>query len=239
MSFPIPVKYNLTAEGDATLVIYSDGKELELLPTPAEGGSGMTQELFNQFVTEWVSGNFTIDRAVINPDNLLPEVFRYTTLKELFFKSRLTFSSPSMFCVCPKLEMIIMPFIEFNARYLFDGCSKLEIADLGTTYMPGETFRYCENINKIIMRSKSRVSLAAVSAFSSTPFANGGKGGDIYIPKALYDNLYSGSDNDYIASAMWKTLNSYKTITWHPIEGSEYEFNYADGTPIDSIPVPE
>lgn len=54
-------------------------------------------------------------------------------------------------------------------------------------------------------------------------YGQNGTGGTIYIPKALYDHLGDGSDFDYKAATNWSTYDSYGTITWAQIEGSEYE----------------
>lgn len=40
---------------------------------------------------------------------------------------------------------------------------------------------------------------------------------------------------EYALNNNWSMVNGYGTITWRQIEGSEYEFNYADGTPIGSV----
>ena len=63
----------------------------------------------------------------------------------------------------------------------------------------------------------------------------GGSGGEIYIPKVLYDHLGDGTSSDYKAATNWSTVDARGTITWKQIEGSEYERYYADGTPIGII----
>ena len=88
-------------------------------------------------------------------------------------------------------------------------------------------------VNKLVLRKADAVvSLAHVNAFNQTPFASGGAGGTIYIPKALYDHLDDGTSLDYKAATNWSTLNGYGTITWAQIEGSAYENTYLDGEPI-------
>lgn len=88
--------------------------------------------------------------------------------------------------------------------------------------------------NLLILRSTELWPLSNISAFGRTPFASGGSGGTIYIPKTLYDHLGDGTSLDYKAATNWSTLDSYGTITWAQIEGSIYETQYADGTPIPS-----
>lgn len=88
-------------------------------------------------------------------------------------------------------------------------------------------------ITKLILRkSNAIVSLVHINAFNQTPFASGGSGGTIYIPKVLYDHLGDGTSLDYKAATNWSTINGYGTITWAQIEGSDYENTYIDGEPI-------
>lgn len=68
--------------------------------------------------------------------------------------------------------------------------------------------------------------------FLSTPFAQNGIGGEVYIPESLYDHLGDGSALDYKAESGWSVYDGYGTITWKQIEGSIYETQYGDGTPI-------
>jgi hypothetical protein len=74
--------------------------------------------------------------------------------------------------------------------------------------------------------------MSNANAFSNSHFKSGGTGGTIYIPKVLYDHLGDNSSLDYKKATNWTTVNGYGTITWEKIEGSIYETQYADGTPI-------
>ena len=84
----------------------------------------------------------------------------------------------------------------------------------------------------VLRKSSAIVTLANIGAFAGTPFASGGAGGTIYIPKALYDHLGDGTELDYQSATNWATIHGYGTITWAKIEGSQYETHYADGTAI-------
>lgn len=105
----------------------------------------------------------------------------------------------------------------------FSGDTKLEIVDIGSCGSIGNTAFYnCSKLTTIIMRKTSLVTLANANVFNGSPFKNGGTGGHIYIPKTLYDQLGTGT-NDYEIATNWSTVNGYGTITWHAIEGSIYE----------------
>ena len=140
------------------------------------------------------------------------------------------------------VSVVVLPSIEEIYGNAFLRCSSLNIADLGPE-VPSHNysnlinaaivFQYCTNLNTIILRQKTKIAgLSNINAFGYTPFASGGSGGTIYIPKALYDHLGDGTSLDYKAATNWSTINGYGTITWAQIEGSIYETQYADGTPI-------
>ncbi len=97
-----------------------------------------------------------------------------------------------------------------------------------------QAFKNVASLNTLIFRSNTPLVLSFEAVFDGTPFASSGSGGTIYIPKVLYDELGTGSALDYKAATNWSTIDSYGTITWAQIEGSIYETQYADGTPIPS-----
>ena len=116
----------------------------------------------------------------------------------------------------------------------FENCPNLVAADFGplSEFSGAQPLR-APLLSIIVIRNSSRVpNLANAAAFNNSPFASGGAGGTIYIPKALYDHLGDGTSLDYKAATNWSTINSYGTITWAQIEGSQYETHYADGTVI-------
>lgn len=161
-----------------------------------------------------------------------------------------------MFNGCNNLEVLFAPYAYTSGNtYTAQNCAKLHTIVIGnlnnnnyavasvnqnvlktidlvsTTQMSGSSFNWNRALNKIILRSNLVVTIGS-SPFSNTPFASGGTGGTIYIPKVLYDELGTGSANDYKSATNWSTIDAYGTITWAQIEGSQYENYYADGTPI-------
>lgn len=118
-------------------------------------------------------------------------------------------------------------------NFVFSGSSGLEKVDVcGDTSFGGSVFVRCTKLNTLVLRSGTIVANGHSNNFNNTPFASGGAGGTIYIPKSLYDHLGDGTSQDYKAATNWATLDGYGTITWAKIEGSQYENNYVDGTPI-------
>lgn len=118
----------------------------------------------------------------------------------------------------------------------FNGCTNLEAVDIGgrmdTTR--GDMFTNCSKLKTIVLRRTTVQGSHTVTDWASggTPFASGGSGGTIYIPKVLYDHLGDGTSLDYKHDSKWSVVDGYGTITWAQIEGSYYETHYADGTEI-------
>lgn len=100
------------------------------------------------------------------------------------------------------------------------------------TSIYGTAFSGCSVFDTFIIRGDSVPTLSNISAFNNTPFASGKSGGTIYIPKVLYDELGTGSTLDYKSATNWSTILGYDTNSVMAIEGSQYETQYADGTPI-------
>ena len=100
--------------------------------------------------------------------------------------------------------------------YVFQNCVLLNTVDFGKcTGIDANCFNGCANLTALVFRSASVCALGNVNAFTGTPFASGGAGGEIYVPSALISS--------YQTATNWSTINGYGTITWKAIEGSEWE----------------
>lgn len=108
----------------------------------------------------------------------------------------------------------------------------LEKADVCGTSIGNTAFKFCSSLSVLILRSDTITTITNEQVFNGTPFYSGGTGGTIYIPESLYNHLGDSSALDYKHASNWSTMEGYGTITWAKIEGSQYENNYADGTPI-------
>lgn len=138
----------------------------------------------------------------------------------------------TVFALCSSLKTAVFKAFTYDTQ--FNGCTALEAADkTGSGSVAITAFNNCRTLTTLVLRSGTLCALSNTSALSRTPFASGGAGGTIYIPKALYDHLGDGSSSDYKAATNWSTIDGYGTITWAKIEGSIYETQYADGTPIE------
>lgn len=89
----------------------------------------------------------------------------------------------------------------------FADCPTLTGIDLGNTYRISGNSVFSGNTNMatLVLRYQSVVQLGNINTFNNTPFANGGAGGEIYVPSALI--------SDYQVASNWSTIHGYGTIT--------------------------
>lgn len=127
----------------------------------------------------------------------------------------------SMFKECTALTEVYFPNLKECRINTFYGCTSLQFADLGNINSLGldNLFYNCSNLKTIILRKNSVVPVNSPSywayAFKGTPFESGGTGGTIYVPEALIE--------DYKVADKWADIYALGTLTFAPIEGSEYE----------------
>lgn len=130
---------------------------------------------------------------------------------------------------CPNVETIVLPAWVggWIVDQMWSNCTKLEAIDFGsntTEIGRGFLFQSSSVLTVVIIRSNSVIQLRSISSFNGTPFASDGSGGTLYVPQALIAS--------YQAATNWSTILGYTNNQILPIEGSIYETQYADGTPI-------
>lgn len=155
------------------------------------------------------------------------DAFRYNYITA-FNLPKLQTAGQSLFYQSFSVEQITLPaLVTANVQNLFAYCDNLLAVDIGPnlTGMLGTfTFYNSSKLITIILRSNTQINLNHVNAFNNTPFASNGSGGTLYVPQALIA--------DYQAATNWSTILGYSSNQILPIEGSIYETQYADGTPI-------
>lgn len=115
-----------------------------------------------------------------------------------------------------------------GSNYAFAYNSKLEAIDFGLlTKVSAYSFYNCSAFNILIIRTSTLATLQdSNTPFQNTPFASGGTGGTLYVPQSL--------TSQYAQATNWSTVLGYANNQVLPIEGSIYETQYADGTPISA-----
>lgn len=226
--------------GDELVIIDQDTRKIfdeenqTWRPIPMSGGGGgggdpyaIARSLLDGTATEYVDDTITYlrDGAFYGSAATTIRCHAVTRIG--------TSTTPITFQKCA-VTALAFPNLTGGTRR-FDGAASLQRIDLGAglTSITMAEFFQCANLNTLVLRKADGVvSLASTNSFNGTPFASGGSGGTIYIPQSLYAHLGDGTSLDYKAATNWATYNGYGTITWAAIEGSVYETQYADGTPI-------
>ena len=168
------------------------------------------------------------------PDSLF---YINSGLKEIS-APEITYIGASAFQSATSLKNVVFPKCSQCFSSAFYGATNLESVDFGgiptstAGFNRNSIFTNCTKLKTIILRGNAIWPLSNINTFTGTPFASGGTGGTIYIPKSLYDHLGDGTSSDYKAASNWTTIDGYGTITWAQIEGSTYETHYGDGTLI-------
>ena len=129
---------------------------------------------------------------------------------------------------CQSLKGIVLPSVNVIYSSAFNSCYNLEYADfLGGNYVGNYSFFKCYKLTKLIIRKTGGVcSMNLSNAFNNTPLTGyNGLTADLYVPSALISSYQSANN--------WSTILSNGYTTIHAIEGSIYETQYADGTPIE------
>lgn len=136
------------------------------------------------------------------------------------------------------LQKVAYPSLSSIGTDVFHNSKSITTLDFGIAMasIGNRSFQTSPKLATLIFRKPNTiVTLGYTNAFDDTPFKSGGTGGTIYIPKVLYDHLGDGSALDYQSATNWSTIYARGVITWAQIEGSEYEFNYADGVPCTGL----
>lgn len=199
-----------------------------IIMADAKGGDPyeVARKIADRTIEEYVDDKLTNIRAF---------AFAQCTSLHTLIAHNVTYIGQHAFNGTTQLNTLAFPSLMARETDTFQRALGLIALDLGSTFnfLYGSTTGNCVALKTLILRSTSVVGLGANgSTFVGTPFASGGSGGTIYIPKSLYDHLGDGTKLDYKANSIWATYFGYGTITFAQIEGSIYETQYADGTPI-------
>lgn len=124
------------------------------------------------------------------------------------------FNGPNRIIVLPKVAVISNNTFRSAQTRIIDTASVVRIFAQGIQ---------SPNCDTIILRNNVVPDLRAINGLP-TCFQTAGSGGTLYVPQALIA--------EYQAATNWSTILGYTNNQILPIEGSIYETQYADGTPI-------
>lgn len=212
--------------------VYPEGSiDVEFLPDIGGGGGG----------GDYTAGDFgdsakPVGRVVflgafigLQNSNQAPVYFQHRTGMTSFYAPNYnnTANAAATFSNCTNLQYLVLPKITNIYNNFTGNCSNLLAIDILGGSINGSSLQFgnCKKLKTFVIRKTDGVcSQGNVNAFSGTPFANNGSGGTLYVPQALIES-YQNATN-------WSTILAYPNNQILPIEGSIYETQYVDGTPI-------
>ena len=131
----------------------------------------------------------------------------------------------SCFNGCTALSVAVFPKLNsINGNYNFTGCRSLAAFDAPLQNIGPYFFQNDTSLVTVVLRRSTMTTLQTGNCFSGSAFDSTGVGGTLYVPQALISSYQSDSN--------WSTILGYANNKILPIEGSIYETQYADGTPI-------
>jgi hypothetical protein len=113
-------------------------------------------------------------------------------------------------------QSVDFPSLEKVPKNGFYNCNSLTVANLPSiTEIGSSGFTSCRRLNTLVLGNETVCTLSNVNAFSNTPFASDGTGGEAYVPQSLIE--------EYKIATNWSTLYEAGTVTFVAKEGSIYE----------------
>lgn len=153
--------------------------------------------------------------------------FAYDTALQSVNLPSVTELRANVFEGCSNLGGAVLPSLTLAGNSCFANCSKFKYLDIlggSTNWNSGSIFNNSQIFDTFIIRNNAVLVLSNVNWFNNTCFKSGGTGGTLYVPSALISSYQSASN--------WSTILGYANNQIKAIEGSIYETQYADGTPI-------
>lgn len=198
--------------------------EIQAIPT---GGAYVAEDFFDQALP---TGAIVYNGAAPSQNSVTFFNGR-TAITRLFLPNwNDTQNRSNAFANMPNLEYAVLPKNTRIYNTAFANDTKLKAVDfLGSTGngFSGSSmaFSSANAFKVLVIRLTSGVCrLNSTAVFNSCPFASGKAGGTLYVPQDLIAS--------YQAATNWSTILGYANNQILPIEGSIYETQYADGTPI-------
>lgn len=121
----------------------------------------------------------------------------------------------------------VLPSITEFGTYQFASCPALKAVDIGPNSPAGFSSNFINGdraLDTLILRKDGVVAITHANQVNNTPLVTTGGLMDVYVPSARIA--------EYQAATNWSTYYAAGHCEFHAIEGSIYETQYADGTPI-------
>jgi len=124
-------------------------------------------------------------------------------------------------------KLVIHKTVRLDGWQIFSKMTNLEELDImNVISSQQQLFSDSVKMSVLIIRDTNNILTLVnnTNVFNNTPFASGKSGGTLYVPQSLISS--------YQSATTWSTILGYENNQILPIEGSQYENYYADGTAI-------
>jgi hypothetical protein len=217
----------IVIDRDERYVFDEENRIWRQIPMSGGGGGGVT--VTSLTVTE--NGTYTAPSGTAYSPVAVDVVSKDTeTLKSLVERTITTIhldvssTGPSSCSNCGNLETAVFPKATIHYGTSLSNCGNLRSVDTSATNIYTNCFMNDSALSSLVLRANSVCAIANVNVLGNTPFASGKSGGTLYVPSALIAS--------YQAATNWSTILGYPDNQIKAIEGSIYETQYVDGTPI-------
>ena len=170
-----------------------------------------------------------IDNVLFTGTGYLPDFFLSRSSVKKIVATNAKEVGASLAANCTSLEYAVFKNVHFMYGNVFSSCTNLLGVDLGgngsNKRVGKQDFSGATKFATLVLRANAVLPLENINAFTNSPFASGKAGGTLYVPSAQIAN--------YQAATNWSTILGYANNQILPIEGSIYETQYVDGTPIE------
>lgn len=167
----------------------------------------------------------TLTTVNCNATSLEAGIRQETGVQHIFLPQCTSVVADACYSAKGLIDIVLPKLTSFGVR-VFYGCTALVACDEYAANITVSLFQNCSKLNVLVIRKTGSIAtLANINAFNGTPFASAGTGGTLFVPSALV--------SQYTQATNWSTILGYANSQILPIEGSIYETQYADGTPIE------
>lgn len=215
---------------------------LEIQSIPSGGEDLLKKRITNTLTSYTINVSNVMANAFNGCSALISVDFPSTvTITESAFKGigarvihlkNAIFNGYNTFRECPNLETFVCENLTKAAIsfYMCYDCVNLTIVDVNTGAIDQDFLTVGggkrSKLNTVILRKNDGITTLASVAQLPGAFASNGSGGTLYVPQALI--------SDYQNATNWSTILGYPNNQILSIEGSIYETQFADGTPIST-----
>lgn len=154
-----------------------------------------------------------------NVTSVAGDAFQFSSVQTVSLPKVTTMKS-SVFSTCSYLQSASLPKLTSLPSNVFYDCYSLETIDFPSVEtVGGAVFSGCSKLKVVVLRNDKTVCpLSATSSFNKTPFASGGTGGKLVVPR-IFTTEYPNATNWSVVIA-WNANNKVLALEDFTVDGT-------------------